>query len=226
MTHLYPLVALLSAMAVTAVPRGCPGASRSRIVVLGDSLTSGRGIGSGLAFPALVQQRLDDAGLRYEMVNAGVSGDTSSGAVRRLERTLDGDVRVLIVAIGANDGLRGVPVARLNANLSRIIETAQARDISVLLCGMEALPIHSWGYSAAFHNAYRDLAARYQVTLVPFILMNVIGNPQLMQRDRAHPNAEGARMIADSIWPYLKTLIWLKTDVGREIADCRVQIAD
>jgi len=75
---------------------------------------------------------------------------------------------------------------------------------------MEALPIHGWGYSVAFHNAYRDLAARYQVTLVPFILMNVIGNPQLMQRDRAHPNAEGARMIADSIWPYLKTLIMAK----------------
>src|SRR5437899_9159284 len=144
MTHLYPLVALLSAMAVTAVPRGAPEASRPRVVVLGDSLTSGRGIGSALAFPALLQQRLDDAGLRYELVNAGVSGDTSSGAVRRLERTLDGDVRVLIVAIGANDGLRGVPVARLNANLSRIIETAQARDISVLLCEMGALPVLGW----------------------------------------------------------------------------------
>src|SRR5438093_12691 len=237
MIHSYGMVVLASAIAVTAVPArsvsekdqdapDAPEASRPRIVVLGDSLTSGRGIGSAFAFPALLQQRLDDAGLRYGMVNAGVSGDTSSGAVRRLERTLDGDVRVLIVAIGANDGLRGVPVARLNANLSRIIETAQARDISVLLCGMEALPIHGWGYSVAFHNAYRDLAARYQVTVVPFILMNVIGNPQLMQRDRAHPNAEGARMIADSIWPYLKTLIWLKTDVGREIADCRVQIAD
>ncbi len=210
MIHSYGMVVLASAIAVAAVPRGAPEASRPRIVVLGDSLTSGRGIGSALAFPALLQQRLDDAGLRYEMVNAGVSGDTSSGAVRRLERTLEGDVRVLIVAIGANDGLRGVPVARLNANLSRIIETAQARDISVLLCGMEALPIHGWGYSVAFHNAYRDLAARYQVTLVPFILMNVIGNPQLMQRDRAHPNADGARMIADSIWPYLKTLIMAK----------------
>ena len=207
MIHSYGMVVLASAIAVAAVPRGAPEASRPRIVVVGDSLTSGRGIGSALAFPALLQQRLDDAGLRYEMVNAGVSGDTSSGAVRRLERTLEGDVRVLIVAIGANDGLRGVPVARLNANLSRIIETAQARDISVLLCGMEALPIHGWGYSVAFHNAYRDLAARYQVTLVPFILMNVIGNPQLMQRDRAHPNAEGARMIADNIWPYLKPLL-------------------
>jgi acyl-CoA thioesterase-1 len=207
MIHVYPLVTLVSAIAFAAVPRGAPDASRPRIVVLGDSLTSGRGIGSALAFPALLQQRVDDAGLRYEIVNAGVSGDTSSGAVRRVERALDGDVRVLIVALGANDGLRGVPVARLGENLSHIIEVAQARDISVLLCGMEALPIHGWDYSVAFHNAYRDLAARYQVTLVPFILMNVVGNPQLMQPDRAHPNAEGARMIADNIWPYLKPLL-------------------
>jgi len=207
MIHLYPLMALVSAIAFAAVPRGAPEASRPRIVALGDSLTSGRGIGSALAFPALLQQRLDDAGLEYQMVNAGVSGDTSAGAVRRLERALDGNVRVLIVALGANDGLRGVPVARLTENLSHIIEAAQARDIPVLLCGMEALPIHGWDYSVAFHNAYRDLAARYQVTLVPFILMNVIGNPQLMQPDRAHPNAEGARRIADNIWPYLKALL-------------------
>jgi acyl-CoA thioesterase-1 len=203
----HPLVVLVSAMAMAAGLRGAPEAPRPRIVVLGDSLTSGRGIGSALAFPALLQQRVDDDGLRYEMVNAGVSGDTTSGAVRRLERALDGDVRVLIVELGANDGLRGVPVARLTENLSRIIEVAQARDISVLLCGMEALPIHGWGYSVAFHNAYRDLAARYQVTLVPFILMNVISNPELMQPDHAHPNAEGARMIADNIWPFLKALI-------------------
>jgi acyl-CoA thioesterase-1 len=208
MIHLYPLMALVSAIAVAAVPRGAaPDASRPRIVALGDSLTSGRGIGSALAFPALLQQRVDDAGLEYQMVNAGVSGDTSAGAVRRLERALDGNVRVLIIALGANDGLRGVPVARLTENLSHIIEVAQARDISVLLCGMEALPIHGWDYSVAFHNAYRDLATRYQVTLVPFILRNVIGNPELMQPDRAHPNAEGARRIADNIWPYLKPLL-------------------
>src|SRR5438270_3923281 len=90
---------------------------------------------------------------------------------------------------GANDGLRGVPIAQLEANLGHIIETAQARGISVLLCGMEALPIHGWYYSVAFHNAYRELAGKYQVPLVPFMLLNVIGNPEMMQPDRAHPNA-------------------------------------
>jgi acyl-CoA thioesterase-1 len=176
-------------------------------VALGDSLTSGQGIGAELAYPALLQQRLDAAGLEYTVVNAGVPGDTSTGALRRFERALDGDVRILIVALGANDGLRGVPVERLKENLGRIIETAQVRGIVVLLCGMEALPIHGWDYSVAFHNTYRDLAARYNVPLVPFILFNVIGNRELMQPDRGHPNAAGQRVIADKIWPYLEPLI-------------------
>jgi acyl-CoA thioesterase-1 len=180
---------------------------QERIVALGDSLTSGHGIGTTRAFPAVLQQRLHAAGLDYSVVNAGVSGDTSAGALRRLDRALDGDVRVLVVALGANDGLRGIPVAQLTSNLSRIIETAQARGIAVLLCGMEALPIYGWDYSVAFHNAYRELAARYTVPLVPFMLTNVIGNPAMMQPDHIHPNAAGARTIADTIWPYLEPLV-------------------
>jgi len=208
------IAALVSAIAIASVSQTPPAASRPRIVALGDSLTSGRGIGEERAYPALLQQRLDEAGLEYTVVNAGLSGDTSSGALRRLERALDGDVRILIVAIGANDGLRGVPVARLKDNLRRIIETAQARDIAVLLCGMESLPIHGWEYTVAFHNAYRDLAAQYSVPLVPFILMNVIGNPDLMQPDRAHPNAAGQRAIAEKIWPYLQSLLTGKVAAG------------
>jgi acyl-CoA thioesterase-1 len=178
-----------------------------RIVCLGDSLTSGHGIGSGVAYPAILHQRVRRAGYPYEVVNAGVSRETSAHARARLERALEGDVRVLVVALGANDGLRGVPVAQLTANLSHIIEVAQSRGIAVLLCGMEALPIHGWAYTAAFHKAYLDLAARYKVPLVPFILTNVIGDTRLMQADRAHPNAEGARAIADIIWPYLERIL-------------------
>ena len=188
----------------SAAPRA---AERPRIVVLGDSLASGRGIGVAHAFPAVLQEKLDDEGFEYEMVNGGISGDTSSRALQRFERLLDGNVRILVIELGANDGLRGVPVARLKTNLSRVIETAQARGITVLLCGMEALPIHGWDYTVAFHNAYAELAKQYDVALVPFILLNVIGNRDLMQPDRAHPNEAGARAIADNIWPYLKLLL-------------------
>src|SRR2546423_719011 len=199
-------VGLVSALVFAAGPVVGTG-NRPRIVALGDSLTSGRGIGTDRAYPALIQQRLDAAGPDYALVNAGGSGDTSTRAVRRFERALDGDVRILVIALGANDGLRGVPVDQLKSNLSRIIEAAQARGITVLLCGMEALPIYGWDYSVAFHNAYRELADRYAVKLVPFILMNVIGNPALMQPDHAHPNAAGARAIADNIWPYLEEVL-------------------
>ena len=203
---LTPLVlAVVSAAAVAGGPSRT--LDRPRIVALGDSLTSGRGIGSAQAFPAILQKRIDDEALEFSVVNAGVSGDTSARALHRLDGALEGDVRVLILALGANDGLRGVPVAQLKSNLSRMIEQAQRHGISVLLCGMEALPMYGWDYSVGFHNAYRELARQYKVTLVPFILMNVIGNPDLMQPDHAHPNAEGARAIAENIWPYLEPLL-------------------
>jgi len=178
-----------------------------RIVCFGDSLTSGHGIGQAAAYPALLHRRVRRAGLPFEVVNAGVARETSADACARLDRALEGDVRVIVVALGANDGLRAVPVAQLKANLSRVIETAQARHVAVLLCAMEALPIYGWAYTTAFHNAYVELAQRYQLALVPFILTNIIGNPQLMQPDRAHPNAAGAQAMADAIWPHLERML-------------------
>src|SRR3954463_8619434 len=133
-------------------------AAAQLVVVLGDSLTSGRGIGAANAFPAVLQRYVDRDGYPYRMVNAGVSGDTTAGGLRRLDAALEGDVRVLVVALGANDGLRGVPVAQVKQNLSRIIATARARGIAVLLCGMEALPLYGWNYTTAFHQIYVDLA--------------------------------------------------------------------
>ena len=212
MIHPFLTVLLASVLATSAGPQRAP---RPRVVVLGDSLASGRGIGVEHAFPAVLQQKLDEEGLEFEMVNAGVSGDTSTGALRRYERLLDGSVRILVVELGANDGLRGVPVERVKDNLSRIIETARSRGIAVLLCAMEALPVHGWDYSVAFHKAYTELAKKYDVPLVPFIMMNVIGNPDLMQPDHAHPNVAGARAIAENIWPYLKPLLASKTAVHR-----------
>ena len=203
--------ALVSALAVLSAGAQNPEpAGRARIVAFGDSLTSGHGIGASRAYPSILQQKIDAAGLEFEIVNAGVSGDTSSRALPRLERALQGNVRILIVALGANDGLRGVPVEQVKENLSRVIQAAQARGIQVLLCGMEALPNPrhgGWSYSIAFHNVFTELTSRYKVPLVPFIMFNVIGNASLMQPDGAHPNADGARAIADNIWPYLQPLL-------------------
>ena len=201
-------LALAVAFLFAAVPMSVRTDARPpRIVALGDSLTSGHGIGADRAYPARLQERLAQAGLHYTVVNAGVSRDTSAAALRRLEPALQGDVRVLIVALGANDGLRGVPVVQLKSNLAAIITAAQARGVAVVLCGMETLPIHGWDYTIQFHRAYRELAETYGVPLVPFILINVIGNPDMMQQDHAHPNAAGARTIAENIWPYLKAVL-------------------
>ena len=201
-----PLIVMLVSAAAAAAGPGRT-VERPRIVAFGDSLTSGRGIGPSQAFPAVLQRRIEKDGLEYTVVNAGVSGDTSTRAMRRLDAALEGDVRVLILALGANDGLRGVPVAQLKWNLGQMIEKAQKQGITVLLCGMEALPIYGWDYSVSFHNAYRELAKQYDLTLVPFILTNVIGNRDLMQADHAHPNADGAKAIADNIWPYLEPIL-------------------
>jgi acyl-CoA thioesterase-1 len=177
-----------------------------RIVFIGDSLTSGRGLSARRAYPAVLQHRLDEAGWRYRVVNAGVSGDTSERALDRLPGALSGDVRLLVVALGVNDALRGVPIAQLKANLARIIEAAQGRGIRVLLCGLAGRSDGS-PYTSGFHSAYHELAARYQVPLVPFMLEHVIDDPKLMQPDSLHPNAAGALAIAGNIWPYLEPLV-------------------
>jgi acyl-CoA thioesterase I len=181
--------------------------SRPRIVILGDSLTAGLGLPPDQAYPRLLQLRLDKEGLKYDVVNAGVSGDTSAGGLARLDWALDGDVRVLIVALGGNDGLRGLPAEELKTNLSKIIERAQQRHIQVVLAGMEAPPNFGQSYIVSFHQIYPDLAKQYKVSLVPFLLQGVAGIETLNQRDGIHPTAEGARVVADNIWPVLRPML-------------------
>lgn len=178
-----------------------------RIVVLGDSLTAGLGLRPEDAYPAVLQRRLDVKGLKYQVINAGISGDTSAGGLSRLEWALAGDVRVLIVALGANDGLRGLPVSQLRDNLAHIVQRAQARGVTVVLVGMEAPP--NWGddYTKAFHDVYPALAKQYRVALVPFLLEGVAGIDRLNQRDGIHPTAEGDRIVADTVWRVLQPVI-------------------
>ncbi|BCS33951.1 hypothetical protein TBR22_A31790 [Luteitalea sp. TBR-22] len=184
-----------------------PTASRPRVVALGDSLTAGLGLTPEQAWPTLVQQKIDKAGLDVEVVNAGVSGDTTAGGLRRLDWALDGDVRVLVLELGANDGLRGLPVGQMKENLSQMIRTAQARHISVLLCGMEAPPNFGPAYTREFRQAFRDLADEHDVAFLPFFLDGVAGNAGLNQADGIHPNEEGTRRVADLVWRALQPLL-------------------
>ena len=178
--------------------------ARPRIVVLGDSLSAGLGLLETESYPALLQQKLDADGYDWEIVNAGISGDTSAAGLQRLDWALDGDVRVLVLELGANDGLRGLSIAEMKRNLARIVERAQARHIAVLLAGMEAPPNFGRDYIVSFHNVYPALAKQYHVAFVPFLLQGVAGIDTLNQRDGIHPTVEGARILADNVWTVLK----------------------
>lgn len=186
---------------------GSSHASRGRIVALGDSLIAGFGLAPEKAPPALLQSRLDAAGYDFEVVNAGVPGDTSAGGVRRLDWILEGDVRILILALGANDGLRGLPVTEMTRNLTTIIERASERGIAVLLAGMEAPPNQGETYTSRFQEAFRELASQNEVVFFPFLLEGVAGIADLNQADGIHPNAEGARVVSDYLWVYLRPML-------------------
>lgn len=202
-----------------STPAGPPGASeaasddpsaspaRPRIVAFGDSLTAGLGLVEQQTYPAQLQRRIDEAGYAFEVVNAGLSGDTSAGGVRRLDWALEGDVRVLIVAFGGNDGLRGLSVDEMKENLSTIVRRARERGVVVILAGMEAPPNFGEEYAGAFRRAFRDVALRERVLFVPFLLDGVAGRSDLNQPDGIHPNAEGARIVADTVWGALEPLL-------------------
>jgi acyl-CoA thioesterase-1 len=178
-----------------------------RIVFLGDSLTAGLGVSPAQAYPALIQERLRAGGYPHAVVNAGVSGDTSAGGLRRLDWSLQGRVDVLVVALGANDALRGLAVNELERNLDAIIEGARARGVRVLLAGMEAPPNFGPVYTRRFRAAYADLAKTERVAFVPFLLAGVAGVPALNQSDGIHPNPEGHRVIADLVWRQLEPML-------------------
>ena len=180
---------------------------RPRIVFLGDSLTAGYGLDIEDAVPSLVQKQLEAEGYKYEVVNAGVSGDTSAGGLRRLEWSLDGDVRILVLELGANDGLRGLPVAEMKQNLRAIIKTAKMRGIDVLLTGMEAPPNYGQPYTTEFRRVFRDLAGEEKVAFMPFYLYQVAGVPTLNIADGMHPNPAGARIVEGNLWRSLKPLL-------------------
>jgi acyl-CoA thioesterase I len=195
---------VLVALACAAGP--ARGADRV-IVALGDSLTAGLGLGRDDAYPALLQARLSREGYDYRVVNAGVSGDTTAGGRRRIDGVLRLAPEVVIVALGANDGLRGLPPASMRDNLRAIVVRARDAGARVLLVGMRVPPNYGPQYTRAFATVFAEVAQATRVPLVPFLLEGVAGEATLNLADGIHPNAEGQRRIAEHLWPYLRALL-------------------
>jgi acyl-CoA thioesterase-1 len=178
-------------------PAPAPAAADSRpaIVCFGDSITAGFGLDPGQAFPELLQKDLDVRGLKYRVVNMGVSGDTSQDGLARVSLAVAEKPAIVLLELGANDGLRGMPVRVTESNLSQMIEAFQAAGARVILAGMTLPPNYGPQYIAQFEKVYRDMSAKYKVKLIPFLLEGVGGKNEFMQRDGLHPNAAGARKV-------------------------------
>jgi acyl-CoA thioesterase-1 len=201
------LAALLAASVLVASLGPRAAANEPVIVALGDSLTAGFGVAAEEAWPALLENRLSREGYRYRVVNAGVSGDTSAGGLRRVPWVLRARPDIAIVALGANDGLRGQSVEALAANLTEIVERLRAGGAQVLLAGMRVPPNYGADFARAFARVFADVAQRAQVAFMPFLLDGVAADPRLNLLDGIHPNAAGHRVIAERVWPFLKPLL-------------------
>jgi acyl-CoA thioesterase I len=190
---------------------GWPGtplyADSVKIVVLGDSLVAGYGLSPEQSFPARLEAALRKNGHAVEIVNAGVSGDTSAGGLARLDWSVPADADAIILELGANDALRGIEPQSTRTNLEKMIQEFQARKLPVLLAGMQAPPNMGDDYAQAFNAIYAELAEKYQLVHYPFFLDGVAANPTLNQPDGMHPTAEGIDVIVEKFIPYVQTLL-------------------
>jgi len=175
------------------------------LVVLGDSLAAGYGLDQSEAFPAHLQRKIDEARLKFQVVNAGVSGDTSAGGLRRLDWLLKRPVDVLVIELGGNDGLRGLSPSALKKNLEAIVERTRAKypGVQIVLAGMK-MPANLGEYATQFERVYSEVAKEQSLALVPFLLDGVGGRPDLNLPDRIHPTAEGQKILAENVWKVLK----------------------
>ena len=177
------------------------------IVALGDSLTAGLGVAADEAYPALLEARLAREGYAYRVVNAGVSGDTTAGGLRRVDWVLRAKPEIVIVALGANDGLRAQSPQAMRENLAAIVKRLQAAGARVLLAGMRLPPNYGAEYTKEFQEVFPEVARSTGVALMPFLLDGVAADPRLNQPDGIHPTASGQQVIADRLWPYLRPLL-------------------
>jgi acyl-CoA thioesterase-1 len=186
-----------------------PAGAEPVVLFLGTSLTAGYGLTAEQAYPALIEARIDSAGLPFRVVNAGGSGETSAGGLRRIDWLLREPVAVLVLELGANDGLRGLDPEVMRGNLQSIIDRTRAAhaDASMVIAGMEAPPNLGDRYTGAFRQVFPELAERNEALLIPFLLAGVAADPELNQADGIHPTAQGQQRIAQTVWSYLEPLL-------------------
>ena len=179
------------------------------ILFFGDSLTAGMGLEEDEAFPAIIQEKIDSLDLPYQVVNAGLSGETTAGGRNRIDWVLNQDVEVFVLELGANDGLRGVPLEETRRNLKAIIDKVREKnpDIEIILAGMQIPPNMGREYASGFKSIFPELAEENDVHLIPFLLEDVGGVPELNQNDGIHPTAEGQRILANNVWEVLKPVL-------------------
>ncbi|MGH7507371.1 MAG: arylesterase [Longimicrobiales bacterium] len=190
-------------------PASSPRDERGVILFLGTSLTAGYGVGEDRAFPALIQQKIDSVGLPFRVVNAGISGETSAGGRARLDWMLQQPIDVLVLELGANDGLRGYDVATMRDNLDAILRGTRATypDAAIVITGMEAPPNLGDRYTTRFRETFRSLADDYDTALVPFLLDGVAADPALNLDDGIHPNPRGHEIVAGTVWDVLEPVL-------------------
>ncbi len=198
---------LLAALVLAALLAAPAGAQERVIVAFGDSLTAGLGVAAEQSYPALLAARLRAEGYPYRVVNAGVSGDTTAGGLRRVDWALRLGPEVVILELGANDALRGQDLDTVRSNLHQLVERFQSAGVRVLIAGMRLPPNYGAGYGAAFQRLYEEVARKRGAALMPFFLDGVAGDPRLNQPDGIHPTADGYRLIVDRLWPHLRPLL-------------------
>ena len=196
-------IGVLSSLVLAAPPAG-PAGARDTVLFLGDSLTAGYGVDPQEAFPSLVAEQWEKGGVPFKVRNAGVSGATTADILSNVDWTLADDVSLVFLAIGANDGLRGLTVKTIEANIGAIIRAAQRKRIRVVLAGIKIPTNYGEPYRKKFEALYPRLAKRYKVKLMPFLLKGVGGHPDLTLEDGLHPNAKGHRIIADAVLAFFK----------------------
>jgi len=198
---------LLAALAAALALAGPAHAAEPVIVAFGDSLTAGLGVTPEDSYPARLQAKLRADGYAYRVVNAGSSGDTTAGGLRRVDWALKSRPDIVIVALGANDALRGQDLASVRANLDAIVARFQKAGARVLVAGMEVPPNYGARYAADLRRLYVDIARQRKAALMPFLLDGVAGNPRLNQPDGIHPTAEGYRVVVERLWPHLEPML-------------------